>query len=118
MDSIVNELVEWTSENKARLLAGGVQIHERFPAPASEFAWKASIGLSYNGTLLSFTVWERTIFQTEFLVFNARTKKTLIMDDRTPEDAKHIRNELDQIVQRLLSGYYEGLEPDPRLIVS
>jgi hypothetical protein len=118
MDSIVNELVEWTSENKATLLAGGVQIQERFPAPKSQFTWKASIGLSYNDTVISFTVWERTICQIEFIVMNARTKKTLIMDDRTPEDAKCIRGELDQIVQRLLSGYYESLEPDPRLIVS
>jgi hypothetical protein len=118
MSSIVKELADWTKANGATLSSRGVQVTENFPRQDSPHPWKASIWLVYEEILVSFTVWERTILQTELLVNNAKTKKTLVMDEKTPNDAALIRADLDVVVQRLLSGVYARAKPDPKLLIS
>lgn len=118
MNSIVKELADWTKANTAKLSSRGVVVTERFPEPNSTHPWKASIALVYNETMVSYTVWERSVFQTELIIMNAKTGKTLVMDEKTPNDATLIRADLDAVIQRLLSDYYRGIGPDPKLIIS
>ena len=118
MTSIVKELAEWTKANAASLVSRGVQVRERFPEPNSMYPWTAGIGLVYDEILVSFTVWERTVLQTELIIMNAKTGKTVVVDDKTPSIASLIRIDLDDVVQKLLSGYYRGIAPDPKLVIS
>lgn len=80
--------------------------------------WKASIALVYNEIMVSFTVWERSVFQTELIIMNAKTGKTLVMDEKTPNDAALIRAHLDGVIEQLLRDYYHGVDPDPKLVIS
>jgi hypothetical protein len=118
MSSIVRELADWTKANVAMLSSRGVQLTEKFPESDSAHPWKASIALVYQGIAVSFTVWERTVFQTELIVMNAKTGKTLVMDEKTPSDSALIRGDLDGVVQRLLGGFYDRASPDPKLVIS
>ena len=118
MNSIVKELAGWTKANIAMLSSHGVRLTEKFPAPNSACSWKVSVTMSYKATAVSFTVWERTVFQTELIVMNANTGKTLVMDEKTPATPIVIRGDLDLVVQRLLSGFYDHANPDPKLIIS
>jgi hypothetical protein len=79
---------------------------------------EGSIGLEYKTILVSFTVWERTVLQTELIIMNSKTGKTLVMDEGTPGDSSLIRDELDRVVRNLLNGVYEHANPDPKLIIS
>lgn len=103
MTPIVKELIDWTRTNAATLTGRGVRVTEKFPKPHSAYPWKASIGLEYHGILVSFTVWERSILQTELIIVNADSGKTLITDDKTPTDAAFIRADRDGVAQRLVS---------------
>jgi hypothetical protein len=116
MSSIVKELADWTRASAAMLASRGVQVTEKPPVPS--YPWKAGVWLVYNDILISFTVWERTRFQSELIVMNAKTGKTLVMDDKTPSDATLIRVDLDAVVQRLLDGSYRNAKPDPKLVIS
>jgi hypothetical protein len=118
MSSIVEELANWTKANAGSLARSGVQVTERPPEPNSEHAWKASIALAYEDVIVSFTVWERSLFQSELIVMNAKTGQTLVMDEKTPSDGTLIRADLDAVVQRLLSGSYRAAKPDPKLVIS
>jgi hypothetical protein len=80
--------------------------------------WKASIALVYSEIMVSFTVWERSVFQTELIIMNAKTGKTLVMDEKTPNDAALIRADLDGVIEQLLRDYYRGVDPDPKLVIS
>ena len=118
MSSIVAELADWTKANTVALTGRGVQVTEKFPEPNSAYPWNASIGLIYKEIIVSFTVWERTIFQTELIIVNASTRKTIVMDDKTPSDVAVMRADLDRVVQRLLSDFYRDASPDPKLVIS
>jgi hypothetical protein len=100
--SIVKELSDWTNANAEELLRRGVQVIEKLPEPNSTHPWKAGIGLVHRDLLASFTVWELTIFQTELIIMNAKTGATLVVEDKTPSDAAHIRADLEALVERLL----------------
>jgi hypothetical protein len=118
MSSIVAELADWTKANAVALTSRGVQVTEKFPEPNSAYPWKAGIGLVYKEIIVSFTVWERSIFQTELIIMNASTRKTIVVDDKTPSDVAHMRADLDSVVQRLLSDFYHEASPDPKLDIS
>ena len=118
MNSIVKELADWTKANTAMLSGHGVLLTEKFPDSNSACSWKASITMSYKAIAISFTVWERTIFQSELIIMNTNTGKTLVMDEATPTASTTILNDLDLVVQRLLSGFYDRANPDPKLIIS
>lgn len=115
MSSIVKELADWTKANAAMLASSGVQVTEKPPEPSS--TWKASVALVYDDVIASFTVWERSLFQSELIVMNAKTGKTLDMDEKTPSEAALIRADLDTVVQRLLDGSYRNAKPDPKLVI-
>ena len=82
MTSIVEQLSIWAKTNATALLSRGVQLTEKFPEPGSTHLWKAGIALAYEEIIVSYTVWERSVFQTELLVMNVSTGKTIIMDDQ------------------------------------
>lgn len=90
---------------------------EGLPQPGSNYAWKASIALGYDGILVSYTVWERSDLQTELIVMNALTEKTIRMDDQNPVDPRVVHVDLDLVVGKLLDGTYKKMAPDPKLII-
>jgi hypothetical protein len=118
MNSIVKELRDWTTTNAAMLASSGVQVTEKSPEPGSTHPWKASVSLVFDEVIVSFSVWERTLLQSELIVMNSKTGKTLVMDEKTPKEATAIRTDLDAVVQRLLNGSYRDANPDPKLIIS
>ncbi len=118
MNSIISALVNWAKQNSVTLSGRGVRLTEKFPDQNSTHPWKASIALAYNGIVVSYTVWERTVFQTELIVMNTLTGKTIVMDEGTPNDPSTIDADLDQVAQKLLSGAYSRARPDPKLIIS
>jgi hypothetical protein len=75
------------------------------------------LGWSIREIIVSFTVWERSIFQTELIIMNGSTRKTIVMDDKTPSDVALMRADLDRVVQRLLSDFYHEASPDPKLVI-
>jgi hypothetical protein len=102
MTSIVKELSVWTMNNAQELRDNGVEIRANIPDPGSNVPWKASIGIIYGSIVVSYTVWERTILQTELLVLNSITKKTIVMEDRTPSGAEIVHSDLDDVVKKLM----------------
>lgn len=96
--SIVDQLSLWSKNNATMLCENGIELVGKFPGQDSSFAWKASIGLIHDSIVVSYTVWERTIFQTELIILNVLTKKTIVMADKTPESAQIVRADLDEIV--------------------
>jgi hypothetical protein len=117
MTSIVEQLAKWANENVSTLRDQGVEVTERFPQPGSNLAWKASVALAYGEILVSYTVWERSGLQTELIVMNARTKKTIRMDDKIPGDPRIVHSDLDIVVKKLFDGSYKRIAPDPKLII-
>jgi hypothetical protein len=71
MNSIVKELRDWTTTNAAMLARSGVQVTEKPPEPGSTHPWKASVALVFDEVIVSFSVWERTLFQSELIVSSA-----------------------------------------------
>ena len=118
MNSIVEQLISWTQKNSAMLGSHGVQITEKFPEVGSRHPWKASIELAYKYIVLSYTVWERTGFQTELLVMNTSTGKTIVMDERSPSDPSVVDGDMDEVAQNLIANVYAGMKPDPKLTIS
>jgi hypothetical protein len=118
MTSIVAQLSNWAKSNSAMLVSRGVQLTEKFPEPNSTHPWKASIALVYREIIVSYTVWERTAFQTELIIMNASTGKTIVMDEKMPDDASVIQTDLDEVVRKLLDDFYRGISPDPKLVIS
>ena len=116
--SIVQQLANWSMQNSARLTARGLVVDERFPQANSPHPWKASVGLTYDGVVVSYTVWERTQLQTELLVLNTHTGKTVVMKDTSPVSPSIVSSELDEIAENLLNGVYREMSPDPRLTIS
>jgi hypothetical protein len=102
MTSIVNQLSVWITNNATKLRDKGVEVAENIPGSGSNIPWKASIGLAYGGFAVSYTVWERTIFQTELLVIDVLNKKTIVMEDREPATAEIVHVDLDDVARKLL----------------
>lgn len=106
MPSIVNQLSIWTTNNAAKLRDKGVELIENIPGPGSNHPWKANIGLIYGGFAVSYTVWERTIFQTELLVVDGLNRKTIVMEDREPATAEVVHADLNDVVRKLLDNAF------------
>ena len=68
--------------------------------------WKGTIGLVKDDILVSYTVWERTIFQTELIIVDGVSGETLLSKDATPENVEEIDGVLDSIVDGLVAGTY------------
>jgi hypothetical protein len=117
-NSIVRQLSEWTKQHAEVLTGRGVEVTERFPEEGSPYPWKACIGLTYDGVIVTFTVWERTILQTELLVMNTFSGKLVVMDEGEPTSPSVIASELDRVTAKLLSGYYRRMDPDPKLTIT
>jgi hypothetical protein len=105
-DLIVKELADWLEKNRAYLALNNIEIDERFPKPLSNFAWKASIGLTKDNIFVSFTVWERTAYQTELIVIDGELKKDLLFQDLEPKRPEEIVLTLDTAVISLINGTY------------
>lgn len=116
--SIVQQLADWAKCNLAKLLEHGVQVTEKFPDAGSSHPWKASIALTYDGIILSYTVWERTILQTELLVMNSVTGRTVVMEDSAPTSPSVVSTDMDEATRRLLDGSYRRMNPDPKLTIT
>ena len=104
--SIVQTLESWANNNKIRLTKNGIVLEMRFEGPASQCPWKASIGLIKDDIFVSFTVWERTIYQTELIVVNVATGETIETNDDTPVDVHVVDAVLDQVVHSLVINRY------------
>ena len=116
--SIVQQLADWVAQNLTMLAARGAQLTQRFPEPESAHPWKASIGLTYDGVIVSYTVWERTQLQTELLVMNTHTGKTVVMEEGVPTSPLVVSTDMDGVVGKLLDGTYRRMDPDPKLKIS
>ncbi|MEJ0043284.1 MAG: hypothetical protein WDM81_14165 [Rhizomicrobium sp.] len=99
MNSIVAELEAWSKSNEEKLNLQGIQLIKNFPEENSPFSWKANIGLSCDGILVSYTVWERVGLQTELIVVSAATGNTvayLIERQRTAQSSMLISIKLSK----------------------
>jgi hypothetical protein len=110
---IVSQLASWVRGHAADLMQQGIQIEERIPDEASSSPWKATVGLVFNDIVVTYTVWERTIFQTSLIVFNSKTKRTVFFKDSEPEVAGVVNTDLDDVVKRLASGEYSKMSSSP-----
>lgn len=117
-ESIVQQLADWANQVSAALGERGVQLTKKFPEAGSPSPWKASIALTYDGVIVSYTVWERTRLQSELLVMNTRTGKTVVMEEGEPTSPAAISIEIDGAVRNLLDGSYGRMDPDPKLTIS
>ena len=108
-ESIVHQLRLWLETRRERLVRTGIEITDRVPQPSSNVPWKATIGLVKDGVLVSFTVWERTELQTELIVVDGVSGKTLRSVDATPEHPSEIEAVLDIVVNDLITGSYRQL---------
>jgi hypothetical protein len=106
---IVSELASWTRQHAAALKEKGIQLEEHFPESASPFPWKATVGLVFADIVVTYTVWERTIFQTSLIVFNSKTKRTVFFTDSEPQTPGVVDTDLDNVVAKLASGEYSRM---------
>ena len=104
--SIVNQLAHWLSTRRTRLVQAGIAIDARFPQPGSNIPWKAGIGLIKDDIIVSYTVWEETVYQSELIVFDGQLKQTLRADDAAPQHPEEIEAVLDAVVNDLVAGTY------------
>jgi hypothetical protein len=73
--SIIDQLVYWLATRRANLVQAGIEITDRLPQPSSNVPWKGSIGLVKDDILVSYTVWERTVFQTSLILWMVNREK-------------------------------------------
>jgi hypothetical protein len=106
---IVSQLVCWTQGRSVELRGQGIQIEERFPDKTSPSPWKATVGLVLDDIVVTYTVWERTTFQTSLIVFNSKTKRTVFFKDSEPDTPGVVDSDLDDVVKKLLSGEYSKM---------
>lgn len=104
--SIVERLAFWIKSRESRLRSAGIKVDERLPKVNSNFVWKAGVGLEKDNIVVSFTVWERTIFQTELIVVDGDLRETLVSEDNTPKSLDEIDGILDLVVLKLIRGDY------------
>lgn len=105
-DSIVRQLANWLSSRGPRLASLGIEPTDRIPEPSSNIPWKGTIGLIKDDIIVSYTVWERTIFQTELIIVDGASGETLISEDATPKSVEEIDGVLDSVVDGLVAGAY------------
>jgi hypothetical protein len=105
-DSIVRQLANWLSSRGPRLASLGIETTNRIPESSSDIPWKGTIGLAKDDILVSYTVWERTIFQTELIIVDGALGETLISEDATPKRVEEIDGVLDSVVNGLVEGTY------------
>ena len=105
-ESIVQRLAQWLSSRGSSLASAGVEATNRIPEPSSNVPWKGTIGLVKDDILVSYTVWERTIFQTELIIVDGVSGETLLSRDATPDSAEEIDGVLDSVVDGLVAGTY------------
>jgi len=103
MNSIVAELIAWTNKNESALREAGIRLTKNFPEEQSEFPWKASLGFERNDLVASYTVWERNRLQTELIVVDGATGKTLLAEDKCPEGPRIVEIDLGNLVRVLLN---------------
>jgi hypothetical protein len=104
--SIVQRLAQWLSSRGPSLASAGVESTNRISEPSSNVPWKGTIGLVKDDILVSYTVWERTIFQTELIIVDGVSGETLLSKDATPENVEEIDGVLDSVVDGLVAGTY------------
>lgn len=104
--SIVQQLANWLSSRRPRLASLGIEATDRIPEPSSSIPWKGTIGLAKDDILVSYTVWERTIFQAELIIVDAASGETLVSEDTTPTSAGEIDGVLDSVLDGLAAGTY------------
>jgi len=104
--SIVDQLGQWLTTRRANLIRAGIEITDRLPQPSSNVPWKATIGLAKDGIFVSYTVWERTGYQSELIIVDGESGQTLRSDDATPQHPKEIDAVLDAVVSELVAGAY------------
>lgn len=112
--SIVKQLTSWLAENREELVGQGVAVDDRIPQLFSNVTWKATIGLIKDDIYVSYTVWERTVFQTELIVVDGQSGETLLSEDRSLERAEEIEPVLGAILRDLVTGKYRYLTPRVR----
>jgi hypothetical protein len=105
-ESIVHQLRLWLENSREFLAQAGIEITDRIPQPTSNAPWKGSIGLIKDDILVSYTVWERTGFQTELIVVDGGSGETLKSIDTTPVHPGEITPVLDAVVNDLITGSY------------
>lgn len=111
--SIVSRLASWVKEYGSTLRQQGIQVEERFPDHVSPAPWKATIGLAFKDIVVTYTVWERTIFETSLIVLNSKTKQTLFFRDAEPEHPDVVDTDLADVVRNLTNGEYERMPSSP-----
>jgi hypothetical protein len=80
--------------------------------------WKAHVGLSYEGIVASYTVWEGDTQQTELIVLNAKTKQTIVMIDKSVESPEVVDADLNELVTNLTNRAFVNMKPDPKLAIT
>src|SRR5271156_3547799 len=100
MKSIVKQLEAWVRTNAANLRLKGIRVEDQNPLLHS-VPWKAHVGLSYEGIVASYTVWERDALLTELIVLNAKTKQTIVMIDKSVESPEAVDADLNELVNNL-----------------
>jgi len=104
--SIVSQLAQWVKTRRANLVQAGIEITDRLPQPSSNVPWKGTIGLVKDDILVSYTVWERTQYQSELIIVDGKSGQTLRSDDATPQHPEEIETILDAGVNDLVAGTY------------
>lgn len=105
-ESIVQQLANWLSSRESRLASLGIETTDRIPEPSSNIPWKGMVGLVKDDILVSYTVWERTIFQAELIILDGASGETLVSEDTTPKTVEEIDEVLDAVVDDLVAGSY------------
>jgi hypothetical protein len=111
--SIINQLKYWLEARRDHLVQAGVVITDRLPRQSSDVSWKGTVGLVKDDIFVSFTVWERMGFQTELIIVDGSSGKTLQSDDATPGCFGEIETVLDSVVDNLISGNYRKQDRSP-----
>ena len=104
--SIIHQLAHWLAIRRSNLLQVGIEIIDRLPQPSSNVPWKGTIGLVKDDIFVSYTVWERTLYQSELIIVDGGSGKTLRSDDATPQNPEEIEAVLDAVVNDLIAGTY------------
>ena len=115
---IVTALGDWLQSNVEMMEKAGIRVTSSFADERGDPAWKANLRLNFDCVLVSYTVWERTILQTELIVVNASKRQTIVVKDETPSGPEIVHQDLDFVLKNLLSGVYAKMEPDPKLVIT
>jgi hypothetical protein len=107
--SIVKRLRSWIQDNADDLRKRGILVEERLPDEQSSAPWKASVGFIFQNIVASYTVWERTRYQTELIVVNSKLNQTLITRDSEPQSLEDVDSDLNDLLQRLYRGDYQRM---------